>query len=416
MAKKKRERLVVEKNEKAIKRGCRLKAMGRIFAIVFVLLYIGLIIGSTTLVYKTAEKAWDENIGIEAGVPFKELFTIFKGVRKTDENAIVTNAYGEDDVKEFYANIKRKAYLSQDFDLDIMKLLGTVMGGSEDENVAEQTDIVYDEEDDGQTEDVESTGNSALDDLLNTLEFDFSSLSTYDGAKNILEISDRQLAGFFSEVLAGLGTYFPQISEIEQTYGIKINEVLEIKQIIISGDPLKPESVGFKVTIGLKMKDLVAGLVKAYDLPSIITSIMPNYLYASVTVYPSDRTRGIQVAINAMSEVNVDKIVRIADVVLSKTGNDMSIAGMLIEVNSKIVDVIEKAQEIMPIVFTASADGGGNVDTYPIETLMKFLGVEISEQAFLYMIKDVKLPTAQTLGFDVYTQEIKDRDTQAFII
>ncbi|MDE7079664.1 MAG: hypothetical protein K2O95_06085 [Clostridia bacterium] len=453
MSKKSRVEIVVEKDEKAIKKSRKRKITGKILATVFVLIFVGMVVGSTVGAYKVAEGIWDENIGIEAGVPFKDVFSIFKGVRKNNEKDIVTNAYGEDDLSAFYANIKNKMYLAESYELDVMKILAKVVGGESqtpsdgsaqtlgDVKVSTRGTYGYDyvyvytfadgreiesneplghEElgiDEGQ-DDIqeppqgsESTGNSALDDLLKEIEFDFSSLADYDGSKNILEISDKQLAAFVNEVLSGIGEFIPAMQELEDMIGCPLNEVLEVKQIIISGDIAHPESVGLKITLNVKLKTLVSGIADANHLPSIVKSLMPDNIYASVTLYPCDRTRGIQASINQMSEVNVDKIVRIADVIFKKTGAPTSLSQVLIDVNSKVVDVIENAQQTIPLSFVTT----GSVDLYPIETLMKTLKVDVSEQAFLTMIRDIKLPTAQSLGFDVYTKEIKENDTRTFI-
>lgn len=401
MAKKEIRKCDIEKDEKAIMSGRKRRTAGKIIATVVVLMLIGTIVGINVGIYKVAEGVWNENIGNEAGVPFKDVFTIFKGVKKADENDIVTNAYGDDDLTAFYSNIKRKMFLDENFNLDVTKILGKVMGGES------QTEV-----EDGEVRmSSQNTGNSSFDDLLKEMKFDFSSLEGYDGSKNILEIPDKQLAAFINAALNGLADVIPSMSDLETMLGCSLNEALGIKQIIISGEINKPESVGLKITLNVKLKKLVSGIVDANDLPAFIKNLMPENIYASIIAYPYDRTRGIQASINKMSEVNVDKVIRIADVVLKKTGSNTSLSQMLVDVNSKFVDVIEKAQEIIPLSFVNS----GSMELYPIETLMKMMKIEVSEQAFLTMIRDIKLPSAQSLGFDVYTDEIKQRDTRAFI-
>ncbi|MBD5086378.1 MAG: hypothetical protein HDT32_03355 [Clostridiales bacterium] len=449
MSKREREikKLDIERDEKAIKKKRKLRTAGRIVALVVVLAFVGVLVGINVSVYKAAERVWDENIGIEAGVPFKDVFTIFKGVKKADEKAIVTNAYGEEDLTGFYSNVKNKMFLDESFDLDVMKILGKVMGsdsstgeqGGEvvmssrgtygydyvyvytyaDGAVVESDEPLSDEELGIEGEDntqeppagETGTGNSAFDDLLGEIKFDFSSLADYQGGRNILELSDKQLAAFINDALSGLGQVIPSMEELEKTLGCHFNDVIKIKQIIISSEVDKPESVSLKITLDLKLKSLVSGIVDSGKLPPIIKSLMPEDIFASVTVYPCDRTRAIQASINNMSEVNVDKVIRIADVVLKKTGSNTSISQMLVDVNSKVVDMTQNAQNIIPLSFVNS----GSVNIYPIETLMKMMNITVSEEAFLTMIRDIKLPNAQSLGYDVYTKEIKERDTRTFI-
>ncbi len=449
MSKKEIRKLNAEKDEGAIKKSRRRKFAGKIFASVFVLLFVGIVIGTTVGSYKLAESVWNENIGNEAQVPFNELFSLFKGVRKNNEKDVVSNAFADEDLTAFYANIKNKMYLAEDYDLDVMKILSKVLAGEEEENSTDQEsagdvkittqgtygyDFVYvyeykdgrrvesreplsDEdlpaEDGGQEEQPsqESTGNSALDELLKEIQFDFSSLADYDGSKNILEISDKQLAAFIDEVLGGIGEFFPALKEMETSMGSALGDLLQIKQIIIFGDVSVPQSAGLKITLNVKLRNLMSAFVQKNPALSYVRSLMPQNIYASATVYPCDRDRAIQVSINKMSEVNVEKIVRIADVVLKKTGSNMSLSKLLVDVNSKVVDTIEKAQNVIPLSFVTS----GSMELYPIETLMKTLKVDVSEQAFLTMIRDVKLPNAQSLGFDIYTPEVKLNDTREFI-
>ena len=438
MSKKEREikKLDIERDENAIKKKRKLRTAGRIVALVVVLAFVGVLVGINVSVYKTAERVWDENIGIEAGVPFKDVFTIFKGVKKADEKTIVTNAYGEEDLTGFYSNVKNKMYLDESFDLDVMKILGKVMGSDtatgeqdgevlmssigayadgtvveSDEPLSDEELEIAEDENSGESTGDTSTGNSAFDDLLGEIKFDFSSLAEYQGGRNILELSDKQLAAFINDALSGLGKVIPSMEELEKTLGCHLNDVIKIKQIIISSEVDKPESVSFKITLDLKLKTLVSGIVDAQKLPTIIKSLMPEDIFASVTVYPCDRTRAIQASINKMSEVNVDKIIRIADVVLKKTGSNTSLSQMLVDVNSKVVDITESAQNIIPLSFVNS----GSIDIYPIESLMKMMNITVSEEAFLTMIRDIKLPNAQSLGYDVYTKEIKERDTRTFI-
>ena len=129
MSKKQVRKVDIDKDMKAIKRKRRKKIAGKVFASVFVLLFALSIVGVSVFAYKTAESAWDNYVGIEAGVKFGELPSIIKGVMDADEEKIVTNSYTESDLTDFYSNIKNKMYLSQDYDLDILKIVSEVMGG-----------------------------------------------------------------------------------------------------------------------------------------------------------------------------------------------------------------------------------------------------------------------------------------------
>lgn len=432
----------IEKNQKAIKRGNRNKMLGKIFALVFVLIFVGSIVGATAFAYNTAADIWWTQIGEEANVEFKELFTLFNGVGDTDESKIVTKGYTEEDLKGFYSNLKRKLYLAEDSDISISKIISTIMSSASDGSGqsgevatvgvdgydlqyvytnADGEQVYSDEmpnEEDFPNEvapdsgnDGSLTGNPQLDQLLQEIEFDFTSLEDYDGQSNILEITDRQIASAINEALSSLSGSFEMLKDLEAKIGKPLKDVLQIKQIIIGGNGLDATQTSFKITLSIMVKDMLSGIIEQNNLPPIIKQILPKQLYATAIVYPNDPTKAVQVSINRMGEDKIDKIVRIADVILKKTGNTTSLSTLLVQVNSKVVEVISQAQKKVPLAFVPT----GSVDIHPIETLMGLLDVNVSEQAFLTMIRDVKLPNAQSLGIDIPTAEIKHAKTLEFI-
>lgn len=435
----------IERNERAIRHNRINKKVGAVIACICVLVFLAGIFGLGFGAYKTAEYLWNKNIGEESGVAFNELFGILNGVTKADENKIVTNKYTDDDLDGFYDNLKNKLYLSDDYDIDISSLIGGLLGNTqngdtEGSQVSVTTqgtdgyDLVYlytypdgrvvqssvalAEEESDQSTDVDDgsqsesgTGNAQLDAFLQDLEFDFSSLENYKGEKNILEISDKQLAAVINEVYGSLSDVFTQIQDIEAKIGKPLEEVLEIKQIIISGDVITPESIKIKITVGINARDALSKIIDEQGLPSILKKMIPQHMYATVIAYPFDATKAVQATLNQMSEVNVDKIVSIVDVVLKKLDKEFSLHDMLVKVNTKVVELLQKAQEKIPLSFVNT----GSIDIYPIETLMKTLNVNISEQAFLFMMRDIKLPTEESLGYDIYTPEWKLEETTAFV-
>lgn len=443
MAKKKQVRKVdIERNERAIRHNRINKKTGAIIACICVVVFLAGIFGLAFGGYKIAEYYWNKEIGEESGVAFNELFGILNGVSKTDESKIVVNKYSEDDLEIFYTNIKNKLYLSADYDLDITKLLSGIFGNSEtttedssepqvstvgtdgydlryvytysDGRVVESEIALADEnQDTSQDENTNpgSTGNEALDTFLQELEFDFSSLENYKGEKNILEISDKQLAAVIDEIYGSLSDIFPQINSVEEKLGKPLEELIEVKQIIINSDITKPQDVQLKLTVGLNARDALSKTIDDKGLPPFLKNLIPKHLYATVIAYPFDNTKAVQASLNQLSEVNVDKIVSIVDVILQKAKVEFNIHDMLVKVNTKVVEVLEKAQEKIPLSFVNS----GSVDMYPIETLMKTLKVDISEQAFLYMMRDIKLPTEESLGYDIYTPERKEQETTTFV-
>ena len=433
------------KDQRAIARQRRNKVIGRVFATIFVLIFVGILVATTTITYKTADDIWWDNVGKEADVKFSELFGLFNGVIDSNEDKIVTKGFNEGDLNDFYANLKRKLFLAQDYDLSISKIITTLMSSTDSDNsqdaqsqgyatigvdgcdlqyvyyntdgVVTVSDVKPTSEEIGEPSgdndgNSSLTGNEELDKLLQEIKFDFSYLADYDGEQNILEITDKQLGAAVNDAFHALSGSFSQLKELETTIGKPLNEVLAVKQIVISGKELDNTQTKLKITLEVKVKDLLAEIIKKQGVPEIVNSILPEKLYASVTAYPFDATKPIEASINRLKEEKVNKIVRIVDVILNKTGKTTSISDLLVQVNGKVVEVLNQAQEKMPITFVPTQ---GSVDLYPIETLMSMLGVEVSEQAFLYMLKDIKLPTGESLGLIMPTQEEKLQYNNEFV-
>lgn len=434
----------VPKNQKAISRQRRNKIIGKVFACFFALVFLGIIVGTTALTYSTADRIWWENIGEEAGVEFKELFTLFNGVADSNEEKIVTKGFNEDDLNNFYTNLKRKMFLAQDYDLSVSKIITSLMSSTPMEDTPNNESLAYatigvdgydlqyvyyntegdviisdekpapdeiGEPSDDKEGNTSLTGNEELDKLLQELKFDFSYLEQYNGEKNILEISDKQLGAVVNDAFSALSESFDQLKELENKIGKALDEVLAVKQIVISGNELDNSQTKLKLTLEVKVKDLVSNILKQNGIPSIVNLILPDKLYASATVYPYDATKPIEASVNRLEEEKVNKIVRIVDVILKKTGNATSISDMLVQVNGKVVEVLNQAQQKLPITFVPT----GSVDLYPIESLMGVLDVDVSEQAFLYMMKDIKLPTGESLGLIMPTPEQIRQETNLFV-
>ncbi|MCX4362350.1 MAG: hypothetical protein OSJ74_03035, partial [Clostridia bacterium] len=127
-------KLNIQRDPKVLARLHRKKIIGKVLASIFVFIFVGSIVGMTAFAYTSASNVWWNEVGEEAGVEFKELFTLFNGIGDTDEGKIVTNGFTKEDLENFYGNLKRKMYLSQDYNLSVEKILSSLMSQSGEEN------------------------------------------------------------------------------------------------------------------------------------------------------------------------------------------------------------------------------------------------------------------------------------------
>ena len=79
-------------------------------------------------------------------------------------------------------------------------------------------------------------------------------------------------------------------------------------------------------------------------------------------------------------------------------------------VNATVRNVISKIEEKLPISFVQS---GCNIK--PVTGLMNVLNISLGEAQFLAMIRDIKLPTAESVGVNGYTQELRTEALNTFI-
>ncbi len=360
-----------------------------------------------------------------------------------DGSSVVTNPYDENDLDSFYSNLKKGLYLSQECNVSITDivsgLLSQVTGeenGSGDSEVTLSDGsklIMADESAPEIGANGSITGNKALDDLLESLDFDFSVLEGKDQdslEKEMLELSDKELAAVLNEAFSSI-TELDALKKIETDYGIDIASVLSVEQVIIDQvTVLEQEDVRVRATIKINLRDaaktafennkeqllskLFGGEVPdfAKTLAGVIPSILPETLYVTASVYPNQNTWSATVAVNDMGDKEQAAINKLLDRFLTTEDTDGNNVSFMQSINAKICDTITKIGDIIPISFTAT----GSVDAKPIQAVINMLGAEnLTQGDFLALIRDVKLPTAESLGVDIYTEEAQTLAANAFI-
>lgn len=367
-------------------------------ALVLVIVFCGLLVGGAFF-------AWGKYVEPQINLTLGEAFKIAGGLFKnTDEGKVVTNPYSQDDLDEFYKQFKTKLFIKESVNINISDILSSTLskGTAEDveqNSLANEYSATVMEENNPEVE-TSGTGSEVLDKLLADLEFDFSSLSNYTGAPNILEITDKSLAAVLNEALSGIN--IESVNAQLSAMGIdSISSVASIKQVVIAG---QDKDVSLKITVGIKARELIqsfvenneqAGSYKKYI--KLIYPLIPKTIYAGVKVFPNDTAQQAQISLNEIDDGLLSKAIAGID---KLTG---SVSNLLTTVNTTVISSLEKVSAYLPISFVES----GSIETQPISAMMKVLKVDgtVSEGQFLYMIKDLSLPTAESLGYAGYTEE-----------
>ena len=360
-----------------------------------------------------------------------------------DGSGVVTNPYDESDLDSFYVSLKKGLYLSEECEISITDivsgLLSQMTSGENSGENSEQTLtnggklIMADESAPEIGDNGSITGNKALDDLLESLEFDFSVLENKDQEtleKEMLELSDKELAAVLNEAFSSI-TELDALKKIETDYGVNIANVLSVGQVIIDqATVLEQEDVRVRATIKINLRDAaktaltnnkdqllsklfgenVPSIVKS--VAGIIPSVLPETLYVTASVYPNKQTWSANVAVNDMDDKQQAAINKLLDKFLATTDEEGNNVSFMQSINAKVYDTIVKINDLIPINFTAT----GSVDTKPIQAVINMLGAEnLTQGDFLALIRDVKLPTAESLGVDGFTEEAQLKAANAFI-
>lgn len=362
-----------------------------------------------------------------------------------DGKGVVTNGYTEDDLESFYANLKQGLYLSQDCNISVTDIVSGLLSqatsgesngeGSEDVTLSDGSKLIMSDESAPEIGANGSiTGNQALDDLLESLDFDFSVLEGKDQdalEKEMLELSDKELAAVLNEAFSSI-TELDALKKIETDYGINVASVLSVEQVIIDqATVLEQEDVRVRVTLKINLRDAantalannkeqllsklfgggeVSDFVKS--AVDVVPSLLPKTLYVTASVYPNKQTWSANVAVNNMGEKEEAAINKLLDRFLATTDENGNNVSFMQSINAKVYDTIAKINEMIPISFTAT----GSVETKPIQAVINMLGAEnLTQGDFLALIRDVKLPTAESIGVDGYSEEVQLSAANEFI-
>lgn len=346
--------------------------------------------------------AWGKYVEPQVGLSISEAFQFLTSLYKADEKQIVTNPYTSSDLDSFYSEFKAKTYMSADSDITIIDILDSATSAKSSESSSTETAMALAEAPTG-------TGNAALDDLLNKIEFDFSSLATYSGEENILEVTDKQFAAVIDSVLQYYVTQSGESSEdsalgaISQ-YAPYLKHVKVSQVVIDSVAGARIEDVILSLTIKIDIASLAPQLLEGTPVPAFVAGLLPKKVFITMDVKPNAENGQASIGIN---QIDRDLMSKIEGILNKFAGGETPI---MQTINDAVKSVVEKLNTVIPLTFVDSG-----CDMKPVEGLMNVLGVELGEAQFLCLIRDFKLPTASDVGLDSFTDELRTQNLATFI-
>lgn len=376
--------------------------------------------------------AWGKYAEPSMEMSLTEFFGILNKTMNGKEKDIVTNAFEEKDLDAFYEQMKEKMFLKDESNVTIMDIINGYVPKAN--NTTQPTGYtgtdgydlrpIYSQEENNAKVEASSqvtTGNSDFDKLLQQFDFDFSSLANYDGAPHVLQITDKELAAVVNQALKSaeqINGFKEQVAQIKNSTGIDIVSLVSLRQIIIDNDNIADQTnIRLSVTLQLKAREMMAQVLEKNGMPKFLSSFVPKNFFVTTDLYPNNGDKSAGIKINSASAEEINKLIAGIEKLVAKTSGEQSGSGIseiFNTINNQVVETITKMQEFCPIVFISSEKGGA-IQSRPIEAILKMMKLTISEGQFLSLIRDVKLPTKESLDLDKYTETKRDENVELFI-
>ena len=368
-----------------------------------------LIVVTAGLLYGGGFFAWKQYAEPMFGISFNDALALVGSTYIAKDSKIVTNPYGETDLDGFYGSLSSALYLDES--VNLKESLKDVLNGfvvnltKKDEASVESVAFLDGGSESGSSSSI--TGNTALDDFLKSLSFDFSRLKDYQDeytTPQVLNLTDKQTAAFLDNTIdmaLGSDALKTNLNLPEQFSSLALQDIVDIPQVVITNEKENGlDQVGLTLTVRVNLRDTIKDVASTYHKAlSAVAYLLPKKLYATITIYPNNYLKEAKITINSFSDERMNDAYSIANYFLKDTQYG-SINGILQMVNQKAIEAIEKVQDLVPVYFLPT----GSVEMHPIKALMNVLGAtELTETQFFCMVRDLCLPTFEdvktNLGF-----------------
>lgn len=347
------------------------------------LIIIGLVIGGGIFAYNEFAKPI-------TGLGVDEVINVVHSLYGANRKEIVTNSYGEEDLESFYSSFKKALFLTDDSVIDIADILnGTLKKPENTASIVNETNF-----------------DNPLFDLLKSVNFDFSTLKNYDGEKQILHITDKEISAVINEVYVSLAE--GQFSSLSDSLGIDITEVMHLEQTIVKRDVENLGNSKLTITFSVNIKKIYGAFLSQGGLDALASAtkwMLPETIYLSVSIFPETGGNVPKIIINN----NNDEIMKLTLKLINNVAKnilgsekDNFLEDYFSTFDKAVKEAFAKIDDYVSMEFVESGFG-----LSPIYAVLKALKVEafVSEQDFLYMIKFLNYLDLSTFIENVWKEE-----------
>ncbi len=345
------------------------------------------------------------------GLSMKDTFGVVNGLYYAKDKKVVKNPYGEEDLDNFYGQIKTNILLKEDADVDFDASLTEAINGMIADKAQSNTAIERKNADGTGSGSAVSSIGDILGDMMSEVftreNIDIVKLKEYseENDEYVFDLQDKGLAAFIDSVLGSI--LDSGAIELPEMLGdVNLSEYIKLKQIIFKAESTTNELgentisattadvtlwVGLQGAAGQVLKGVTesAGVGWAGGIAGFLGNvILPKNLYATVTI-PLVGEAEPQFTINNMNEKKRENTYKLVNGVLGLTGSDMTVQGFMSDTMSTMKPMLDSIAQ--KANFESAAQGSIKFDL--IQTLTDVvnssLGGEdpLTKADFMYLLQ-----------------------------
>lgn len=330
-----------------------------------------------------------ENLNMSLG----ECFSVLRGLYSPNEKKIVTNGYTDEDLNDFYSQLKHAVFLKDSVDVSVERVYELIK--NEDSALPAKS---YGAADSAAANGDADSANAIMQ-YISTLftkeNVDFDRLGSYDESKHeeyLLKIKDKGLAAFVNKLLVLIIADNTQITDQLQQFGIDDPlKYIELNQIILAKESRNvgvddgnqvnvelKEVTTVKLTAHLKLVEAIKteNFIPNSFLASLahfaIKALLPDDVYVTAKTGLNYMT-GVDIFINNIdTEQKSNQAFKLLDGIMALAGSNESMKDTIDDMMTQNVKpFLEQAETY--IDFSKVSDGSLNID--PFSAIIELTGI-----------------------------------------
>lgn len=352
------------------------------------------------------------------GISLVDTIGIYSAMHKADESKIVTNPFNATaDLESFERKFNEALFISGDTQISFKDVINEAFG-SGDPEVADQL-----------TKAAESAGianqaafnSSSLVEVLKGINFDFSSLTNYNGdtSKGAVRVTDTEVAAMVNLVVEEMAAKFLANSLPD----INITEFFSVKQVKVNAETVDRANDRISMTVALNLRDFAmkmldklpggTGMNIAKNAAYFLKAIIPMKIFLTVDIAPYNSEVLPTFRLNEFSDKNHNNTISMINGMFNYFKHTEGIdhfSTLIQSLDAKVKSVFTTLDNYIALDFAGNA---ADLDT--IQIMLKALKLEqVTKVDFLYMVSYINCVDLTELDGITYDKEATDNYINSF--